>query len=269
MFASSNVVRIWFDDSEWISINSGNFTYGAQDQLINIPYYYEIQKYPVTNVQYVKYLRENVENINILEDNGNWQVSGIFNYEGEGFSPGEVRDYFSFNNSQLTFDGLDFVVNTGFENHPITGVTWFGSYEYAEFENARLPNDQEWEKVSRSDLGYNYPWAINNDNDIINELRANFSGSNDPWDNLYKGTTPVGYYNGENGTLDSPSIYGAYDMAGNIREWTTTYNGSGFFFIKGGAFNMSISSVEHKSWEHEELEPNKSRYNLGLRCIRD
>ena len=269
MFASSNVVRIWLDESEWISINPGEFTYGSQDQSVDISYLYEVQKYPVTNVQYIKYLRENLENINLIDLDNNWIINGIFNHETEGFMPGEIRDYFYFENSQLSYDGNDFVVNSGFENHPITGVSWFGSFEYAEYENARLPNDQEWEKVARGNLGFNYPWSTNTEDDVINELNANFSGSNDPWDNLYKATTPVGYYNGMNGTLNSPSYYGVYDMAGNIREWTSTYNGSGFYFIKGGAFNMLVSSVEHKSWEHEELEPHISRYNLGIRCIRD
>ena len=68
-------------------------------------------------------------------------------------------------------------------------------------------------KRSKKYLGFNYPWAINIENDDITETNANFSDSNDPWDNLYKATTPVGFYNGENGTVDSPSSFGAYPKA--------------------------------------------------------
>ena len=67
-----------------------------------------------------------------------------------------------------------------------------------------------------------FPWG-----DTIDGTRANFANSGDIFaDNLSLGTTPIGYFDGVivlsdgTSTVDSPSPYGVYDLAGNVGEWT-------------------------------------------------
>ncbi len=89
----------------------------------------------------------------------------------------------------------------GYENHPVTYVTWWGAMEYAGWAGKRLPTEAEWEYAARGGLaGKQYPWG-----DTIDKTKANY-------DNPGRGrSTPVGSY--------PPNGYGLYDMIGNATEW--------------------------------------------------
>lgn len=115
-----------------------------------------------------------------------------------------------------------FGVKPGYENHPMTLVTWFGAQAYCAFYGWRLPSELEWEKAARGTDNRPFPWGYE-----IGPENVNFYASRDPFERLagkQGDTTPVGFYNGRvyDGyqTADSPSPYGLYDMAGNVWQWT-------------------------------------------------
>jgi formylglycine-generating enzyme required for sulfatase activity len=96
-------------------------------------------------------------------------------------------------------------------DHPAVSVSWHDATAYARWlarvthQAWRLPTEAEWEKAARGTDARIYPWG-----DAFDSARCNTSESG------IGSTAPVGSY--PNGA----SPYGAQDMAGNVREWTSS-----------------------------------------------
>jgi eukaryotic-like serine/threonine-protein kinase len=97
--------------------------------------------------------------------------------------------------------------------YPVTGVSWFEAEAYAEFVGKSLPTIYHWAAAA-------YP----TDNPSLIPA-SNFSG---------KGPSPVGAYHGM-------SRSGAYDMAGNAKEWCANEAASGRRYIMGGAWGRLLA----------------------------
>jgi formylglycine-generating enzyme required for sulfatase activity len=146
-------------------------------------------------------------------------------------------------------DGV-FTVTPGYEDHPCTGVTWYGAQAYCNYlsdieglercidfldwscdfekEGYRLPTEAEWEKAARGGLtGHYYPWESlgGSASQHIDRSKANYTNSTYFADPRYVRTTPVGYFNGSqyHAGTDMKNGYGLYDMAGNVWEWCWDY----------------------------------------------
>jgi eukaryotic-like serine/threonine-protein kinase len=112
-------------------------------------------------------------------------------------------------------------VPDGRAEHPVTSITWYEAAAYARFRGMHLPTAFQWEKAARN--GFNppagvavMPWGAFYPGDEL-EGRANFG----------KGTWPV--KSGEFGM----SQYGAYNMAGNVSEWTRNDSSDGYLATGG------------------------------------
>ncbi len=256
---------------EFCDVPAGEYTYGSNDETQNIPYDYLIMKYEVTNQQYVDYLEEAYAAGNIWIEGGN--VVGY--YEGDSLWSAGNYDFYdlgtplSYNYAQISYDGNSFIINVpseynqgDFDEHPVVDVSWFGAWAFAEHYGLRLPTEHEWEKAARGNTGWDYPWG-----DDVDGSQANYRDSGDLWDN---GTTPVGFYNGQNyegfQTTDSPSPFGAYDMAGNVWDWTDSFwsETSSSRVIRGGSWFFNTNAL--LSCSRNSSNPYYSYYDVGFRC---
>ena len=108
----------------------------------------------------------------------------------------------------IIFDGATYTIGAGLSQHPVYGVTWYGAREYCEAVGRRLPTEAEWERAARADDGRIYPWG----NTWDNALAKTRLPRDAPPGSLQVGSLPLG-----------ASIYGVFDMAGNVAEWVSDY----------------------------------------------
>jgi formylglycine-generating enzyme required for sulfatase activity/dienelactone hydrolase len=133
-----------------------------------------------------------------------------------------------------TWEVGDFRPGTG--DHPVTGISWFEAAAYAAFDGKSLPTIYHWERVAIT-------WASG---DIVPV--ANLDG-----DELL----PVG-------STRAMHRYGAYDLAGNAREWCANRSSRGGHLILGGGWDDPVYAFNdvyaQSAWDRSPTN--------GVRCIR-
>lgn len=264
------------DPNAWVTIPAGSFFKGQVAEPASIDYDYQIMVTDVTVAQYVDYLNLAIADGTLTVENE--AVTGT--YPGDVFrgvkheieiGPGSYA-YIPLEDpaSRFTFDGTTFSVVAGYENHPMTNVTWFGAWGYCQYSGGRLPTELEWEKAGRgSEDDRPFPWG-----DEILRTNANFYRSRDPFEEMSSfgsRTSPVGFYNGKSyagyATLDSASPYGLYDMAGNVWQWTgNVYEGMHYRFMRGGS--KDTYDMDLRLWVRNNATPTYYSPGVGFRCVR-
>ena len=264
------------DPNTWAVIPAGPFLTGQFDHPATIDFDYEIMVTDVTVEQYVTFLNEALAS-GTLKENVD-QIVGP--YPGDVFHgvKHEIRidagDYIIVPTgdpaSRFTFDGTTFSASAGWENHPMTNVSWFGAWTYCGYHGWRLPTELEWEKAARgSEDNRPFPWGNN-----IALKNANYYSSRDPFEDMSSfgsRTSPVGFYNGKTydgySTLNSASPYGLYDMAGNVWQWTgDIYEGMHYRFLRGGS--KDTYDMDLRIWVRNDATPTYFSPGVGFRCVR-
>ncbi|CAG0935176.1 Serine/threonine-protein kinase Pkn1 [Thermoflexales bacterium] len=184
------------DFDELIEIPAGRFLMGGDrrdnekpQHLIVLPAF-KIGKYPVTNVQYMRF----VEATGRKWETNEVHKRGKANHPAVDVTWHDARAYCAW----------------------LTGQ-WRAAGRIAVNEEARLPTEAEWEKAARGMDGREWPWDIGGWWDSgWDEQKCNSDelGLND--------TSPVGIF------PSGASPYGCLDMSGNVWEWTSSLWGKSY-----------------------------------------
>lgn len=263
------------DPNAWAQIPAGEFFFGQFDT-VETTDAYEIMVTNVTVAQYAEFLNKALADGFVKVDGD--KIVGY--YPGDVFRGAEHEEeiaagdwiFIPLNDPSLRvkFDNGVFSAQPGYENHPMTMVSWFGARGYCDYNGWRLPIDKEWEKAARGTDTRPFPWG-----EEIKRENANFYASRDPFEDMSSfgsRTTPVGFYNGNEYlgylTLDSASPYGLYDMAGNVWQWTgNVYEEMHYRFMRGGS--KDTYEMDLRLWVTNNATPTYYSPGVGFRCVRD
>jgi len=131
----------------------------------------------------------------------------------------------------------------GQDDYPVSGVSWYEATACAEFLGKSLPTGSHWGLA----MGEYTP--------LIRWPQLGGFAIFAPFSN-FKGTGPVPV-----GSLPGITSYGAYDMAGNVREWCWNETQKGRL-IRGGAWNDNTYMFENWS----QASPFDRSSKNGFRC---
>ncbi len=267
------------DPAAWVEIPAGDFLAGQEAQPVTVDYDYEMMVTDVTVSQYMDYLTAALAagKVKIGQFNGKRAIVGY--YPGDEFRGVKHEEKIEAGDwilvplddpaSRFTFDGIKFAPMPGYENHPMTNVTWFGSWAYCGAAGGRLPTEVEWEKAARGADEPPFPWG-----EEISGQVANFYSSRDPFEDMSSfgsRTSPVGFYNGQKygdfQTANNASLYGLYDMAGNVWQWMgDVYEGMHYRFLRGGS--KDTYEMDLRVWVRNNATPTYFSPGVGFRCAR-
>ena len=156
------------------------------------------------------------------------------------------------------------------KNQPVIQVSWYDANTYCRWRGGRLPTEAEWEKAARGTTGFAYPWGNNSPT-------SNHATFKRKWRGVYTMTNV--------GSLQlGASMYGIFDMAGNVWEWVADWyeleyykhgpkkNPKGpkegrFKTVRGGSWvnNADVIHSAYRRWSRPEVRFN----DTGFRCAKD
>ena len=185
-------------------------------------------RFEVTNAQYKAFV-----------DAGGYRNASLWDslvVKGRAVPWGEAAALFADRTGRpgpSTWEGGDYPDGEG--DYPVSGVSWYEARAYARFVGRELPTAHHWQQALANSM---FPWLL---------PASNFGG---------KGPRRI---------TESRAMtqYGAFDMTGNVREWTSTAIGEARIIL-GGSWNdpYYIAGTNDTSAPPEDRSPGN-----GIRLV--
>jgi len=271
---------------EMVLIKAGSFTMGCTDEQggdcyedeepahsVTLTQDFYLGKYPVTNAQYATFLNEK----------GNQTESDVpwIDLSGKWSEAARCR---------ILAEGNIFRTQSGYENHPVVYVSWYGAKAYCDWlsaqtgRNYRLPTEAEWEyaaqgghlapahqtKYAGSNNADEVAWYWENSGD--QQLSGNWNEEKLKTNNCQP--RPVGE--------KKHNALGLYDMSGNVYEWCSDWKDDHPLGVQINPTGPAVGTsrvLRGGSWYNfaEDCRvskrggyyPNDWDYDLGFRVARD
>jgi formylglycine-generating enzyme required for sulfatase activity len=249
--------------NEMVQIPAGEFIYQT-DEKVTLPTFY-IDKYEVTIGEYKKFL-------DYLKAHGDTtEFDDPLQPKGASHIPRDWDLYYARAAAPLPRWRMVKPPSGNGAGAPITldcpvfNVNYYDAYAYAKWKGRRLPTEQEWEKAARGPNGNIYPWGnqwdpqkVNAGTDYVAEPDAGYIPAVDG----YTWWAPV------DAIQSDRSAYGVIGMAGNVSEWTGSWDaGRTMVVIRGG--NFKSTSDQAMLTAALKKYPDTIAQTLGFRTASD
>mgnify|MGYP000148814754 CR=1 FL=1 len=200
-------------ESYWCPVAAGAFWHGDDQakqalQQLELPYAFNIARFPVTNAEYARFIAE-----------GGYAQKEWWTPEGWKLLQPGGHEYDA-QAQRITLPRYWREARLNEPTQPVVGVSWYEAAAYAIWLTAqghangwlpmdstiRLPTSLEWERAARHTDKRRYPWG----DEPPTPERANYAAT------AIKLPSPVGCFPA------GVAVCGAEDLLGNVRQWMAT-----------------------------------------------